>query len=550
MALAYPLGKIRMKGFSLGTIAAGVLIATVLSYFGSRFGVMYEVPPFVATLALGLFMYAVGFRVGPSFFDGLKGEGLHYALLTVVVCVSGLGLAIGLAKFFHFQAGNAPGLVAGAMTMSSALGAAHMAITSGAVKIPADLTVKTIEANIAAVYAITYVYGTIGLILIVKYLPRLWGFDPVQAAREYESTRLRKDGTFASAGVGGVFKAFRAVDFRVFQVADSHVVGRTVAAVHAQYPELLIERLLREGKDIPLNNGAVLQAGDHLVIGGTPEKLIADMGAFGLEIDDPDALNIPIEHVEVVVTKKRAAGTSLKALAETFGSKMYLHTYLRAGHEMPFSGDTVIHRGDGLIVTGPVSSVQQLADEVGVAARPSTVTDIFTLSLGLCLGWLIGLITIPAFELSLGVGSSGGLLFSGVLVSTLRERFPIFGNTPTGARQFIEDVGLTIFVIVVGINAGASIAAQFVGSGAVYVFVSGVVVTSMPPLIGWLFGFYVLRLNPALLCGAIAGARNLTAAMKAACEESQSSVPALGYAVPYAISAILLTLWGYVAMLV
>jgi putative transport protein len=142
------------------------------------------------------------------------------------------------------------------------------------------------------------------------------------------------------------------------------------------------------------------------------------------------------------------------------------------------------------------------------------------------------------------------LLFSGVLVSTLRERLPIFGNTPTGARQFIEDVGLTIFVIVVGINAGASIAAQFLVSGAVYVFVSGVVVTSMPPLIGWLFGFYVLRLNPALLCGAIAGARNLTAAMKAACEESQSDVPALGYAVPYALSAILLTLWGYVAMLV
>ena len=72
------------------------------------------------------------------------------------------------------------------------------------------------------------------------------------------------------------------------------------------------------------------------------------------------------------------------------------------------------------------------------------------------LGFLIGTIQFPAFGAKVGLGNAGGLLVSGVIVSSVASRLRFFGNTPNAARNVLEDLGLVVFVAIVGINAGNS----------------------------------------------------------------------------------------------
>ncbi len=73
---------------------------------------------------------------------------------------------------------------------------------------------------------------------------------------------------------------------------------------------------------------------------------------------------------------------------------------------------------------------------------------------------------------------------------------------------------------------------------------SVMLVTSLPVLVGYLFGVWVLKMNPALLLGAITGARTCAPAMDVVNEAANSSIPALGYAGTYAVANVMLTLAG------
>jgi putative transport protein len=136
------------------------------------------------------------------------------------------------------------------------------------------------------------------------------------------------------------------------------------------------------------------------------------------------------------------------------------------------------------------------------------------------------------------------------VIASLRERLPIFGNTPTAARQLLEDVGLTVFVAVIGVNAGAHMLDGVTFDLAAKVLLGGVVVSTLPPLLAWIIGYYVFRVNAAVLMGVVAGARVNTAPVKEATNDLKSSVPWVGYPIPYAVSNVLDSFWGYFLMVI
>src|SRR5205085_11086226 len=179
--------------------------------------------------------------------------------------------------------------------------------------------------------------------------------------------------------------------------------------------------------------------------------------------------------------------------------------------------------------------VEEAAKALGRIARPSTSTDLLTLSLGMILGFLIGLIQFPAFGAKVGLGNAGGLLVSGVIVSSLVSRLRYFGNTPNAARNILEDLGLVVFVAIVGINAGAGLLAQLTGAVALKIFVAGFIACTIPPFIVWAIGFHVFKINPAVLMGGVAGARSHSGPCREAAVEIQSSVPWIGFPVGYAV---------------
>jgi len=204
---------------------------------------------------------------------------------------------------------------------------------------------------------------------------------------------------------------------------------------------------------------------------------------------------------------------------------------------------------DVVSVAGLKSAVNELADMWGRIARTNTSTDLLTLAVGMILGFLIGQIEFPAFGAKIGLGNAGGLLLSGVIVSSIVSRLRFFGNTPNAARNVLEDLGLIVFVAIVGINAGAGLLAQLTGAVALKIFVAGFIACTIPPFIVWAIGFHVFKINPAVLMGGVAGARSHSGPCREAAVEIQSSVPWIGFPVAYAVSGILLTVFGYFAMI-
>jgi len=113
------------------------------------------------------------------------------------------------------------------------------------------------------------------------------------------------------------------------------------------------------------------------------------------------------------------------------------------------------------------------------------------------------------------------------------------------------DIGLTVFIAIVGLQAGPHAVEAFHASGGAYfasIFVAGMIVTVVPLAAGTAFARYVLKMSPLMTLGGLAGAQTCTPGLNALREASGSNVGSLAYTVPYAIGNILLTVWGPVVV--
>jgi len=216
---------------------------------------------------------------------------------------------------------------------------------------------------------------------------------------------------------------------------------------------------------------------------------------------------------------------------------------MRAGQDIPIAAGTTIDRGDVLCLIGVKPEVERAAKEIGYADRPTTSTDMVFVGTGIVIGGFVGLLSVTVVGIPLTLTASGGALIMGLVFGWLRSVYPFFGRIPEAAIWIFDTVGLCIYIGVVGLSAGPSFIAGLQKTGISLVFV-GLAAALLPHTLGILFGRYVLRMEPLIVLGACAGAGTITAALRAIQDEARSSVPALGYTVPYAIGNILLTAWG------
>jgi putative transport protein len=541
VGLAVWIGRFSFKGYGLGMVAGAIVVGCALSVWGSSYGVKLELNNFAKSLFYYLFMYGVGLRVGPSFINSLGGDGLKFTLLAVISSVVGLVIVVLGAKMLDLPAGAAGGMLAGAMTMSAAIGSAEQAIPD--IALPAGATAEGVSAMIALSYGITYIWGTVGIILICKYLPRWWGIDAKAAAKKYEEEFGVND--VEGAGLSG----FRPVGLRAYRLENPATAGQTIEAFRKSHPEYRVINVVRNNEGLGADPALVFQKGDIVALGGRTEALTDKMGLIGPEVVDQKALNIPLDQGEILVTNKDVVGRELVSFRDSsFAGQVQLVKMERGGVPYPMGLKTKLQRMDILTVAGLKGAVQEAGDFFGRIARPSTATDLLTLSAGMILGFLIGLIQFPAFGAKVGLGNAGGLLLSGVIVSSLVSRLRYFGNTPNAARNVLEDLGLVVFVAIVGINAGNSLLAQLTGAIALKIFIVGFLACSIPPFIVWAIGYHWFKINPAVLMGGVAGARSHSGPCREAAVEIQSTVPWIGFPVGYAVSGVLLTIFGYFAM--
>jgi putative transport protein len=533
LAIGFLIGRVRFGSFSLGIVVGTLLAGVLIGQFDIK------VPAVVKAIFFDLFLFTTGYKVGPQFFRGLKGDALPQVALTVVVCVACLLTSFGLSKLLGYDVGTAAGLLAGAFSESTVIGTAGEAIQRLAIPDPEKAELLN---NIPVAYAVTYLIGTASLVWFIPTIgPKLMGIN----LRE-EGARMQAEMRGTEALELGVVSAARAFDVRAYRVTNPDLVNKTVAELEAlpQDVRVFITRISRCGEIIEPVPTSVIYEDDVIAVIGRQETHVNRGARIGPEVDNKALLDIPIETVDVVVTNRSLAAKTLAELMrlEVFRG-IFLRKLTRAGQEMPIAANTAIDRGDVLQLIGAKPEVERAAGELGYADRPTTSTDMVFVGIGIVLGGLVGLLSVTVAGIPLTLTASGGALVMGLVFGWLRSAYPFFGRIPEPAIWIFDTVGLCIFIGVVGLSAGPSFFAGLQKTGLSLVVV-GLTAALLPHTLGILFGRYVLKMNPLIVLGACAGAGTITAALRAVQDEARSSVPALGYTVPYAIGNILLTAWG------
>ena len=544
VGLAVAIGRVTIKGYGLGWVAGAVVVGAGISIWASTYGVKLELNNFAKLLFYYLFMYGVGLRVGPSFVNSLNRDAIKFTFLAILAPVLGLLIIVIGCKIFELPLGTAGGILAGSQTMSAAIGSAEEAITSGAVALPAGMTADAATGMIAISYGITYIWGTVGIILIVKYLPRWWGINARAAAKKYEEEFGVRN--VDDAGLSG----YRPGGLRAYQLENAAVVGMTIHQFRESNPEYRVINVRRGEELLGSDPELILHKGDVIALGGRLEALTDKIGLIGPEVADARVLSVPLDQAEVLVTNPDAIGKTLKSYRDSdLAGQMQLVKIERGGVPIPIGLETKLQKRDVLFIVGLKSAVERAGQIFGIIARPNSMTDLLTLSIGMILGFLIGMIQFSILGSKVGLGNAGGLLLSGIIVASLSSRLRFFGSTPNAARNILEDLGLIVFVSIVGINSGAAVLTQLSGTIATQIFLIGFVACTIPPFIIWAIGYHIFKTNPAILMGATAGARSHSGPCREAAKEIDSTVPWIGFPVAYAVSGVLLTIFGYVAVL-
>src|SRR4051794_16144338 len=417
VGLSVWIGRQTVAGYGLGMVAAAIIVGCGLSVWASTYGQKLELNNFTRLLFYYLFMYGVGLRVGPSFINSLGGDGIKFSFLAVVSCVIGLALGVGGAKVFDLPVGGGGGMLGGSETMSAAIGSAEQAVLAGAVKLPDGTTPESVNAMIALSYGITYIWGTVGIILITKYLPQWWGVDARAAARAYE-----KEHGVAS-GDAPAFSGWTPGSMRAYRLENAEWEGQTLQHMMLANPEYRAVNLVRDGVALGVANDEKLRMGDVIALGGRRESMTEKMGLIGPEVADRVALDFPLDRAEILVTNKEILKKTREEWRALPGAdEIQVVGLERSGVPIPIGRDTRLQMMDLVTVIGIKSAVNKIGNAAGRIVRPSTATDLLTLSLGMILGFLIGAVQFPAFGAKVGLGNAGGLLVSGVIVSSLVSR--------------------------------------------------------------------------------------------------------------------------------
>ncbi len=536
ISIGYLIGGVKLRGFSLGPVTGSLFAGILIGQFAD-----VPISAMAKSLLFLLFLFGIGYSVGPQFLQSLKRDGLRPVVLAVVVCVTGLLTAIVIAKALGLDPGFAAGLVSGALTESPAMGTASEAIN--ALPLP-EVERTRLVAHIAVADAVCYVFGAVGVILFCSVVgPKLLGIDLVAEA-------LKLEQELGISRKSGVASAWHRFELRAYRIAErAPIAGLSVAAAEAKFPEhrLFIQRARRGEAIIEAAPDLVIGAGDVVAVSGRRETLVEVLGPRAEEVEDRELLDIPVSVVDVLVTSKDLAGRGIEDVAkENWARSLYLRAITRGGQEIPLAPGISVERGDILRLVGPESVVSRAAKQIGVIIAPTKATDFVVLGLAIFLGGLVGvLVTFPIGDMRISLSTSVGTLLAGLVVGHLRTRFPLFGRIPDEAVSLMTALGLAAFVAMIGLHAGPVFVSAVAEAGAGLLF-GGMVVTMMPMIVGLYVGHYLLRMNPILLLGGLAGAQTMTAGMAAVQDRSGSPVAVLGYTPAVPIGHILLTTWGTV----
>jgi putative transport protein len=536
IGLGYLVGNIRIAGIEAGPVIGVLLVGLLFGHLG------FTAPAGASGFGFALFIFSVGIQAGPTFFSAFAADGVRYVTLAFVVAATAVALTLALAGLVGLEYGFSAGMLAGALTSTPTLAGAQDAVSSGLATMPEAVSQAKALENISVGYAITYVFGTVGMILAVRFFPRIAGIDlPAEAARLAKERGLGKG---RRRGPGGSLPIVRA--YRI----PAEMVGKTVAQVHAEAGNIQgkVLRIKRGSKLLETSPDLELKEGDVASFIASIEVHERARGGETTEVLDPDLLNYQVTTGEIIVSDPKVIGKTLEDLdmPNTYGC--FATGLTRASIDLPMDSALPLQKGDRLEVVGEKENLHRLAEAIGFVEQELEKTDLATFAFGMIAGTMLGLVTLALGNVSIGLGSAGGLLIIGIIIGYLGSVMPTFGRVPAPARFVLMELGLMLFMAAVGLNAGGGVVEALTSVGPIMIGI-GILITLLPAFVAYVVGSKVLGMNPALLLGSITGAMTSTPALNVVTEAARSSVPALGYAGTYTFANVLLTFAGALMML-
>jgi len=536
IGVGYLIGKMRIFSVPVEP-TIGVLLAGL---FAGHFGLTISTA--VGTFGFALFIFSIGIEAGPSFFSAFREDGPKYIALAAVVALTAVGVVLGLATLLGYENGYDAGLLAGALTSTPTLAGAQDAILGGLAYLPEGATTDTLLANVGVGYAISYIFGTICIIIMVRYAPKLLklNLEPMAVTYAKERGLIRKERGGATDDNLPIIRAYR---------IDADAAGKTIEQRRSEINMAGAGLRIKRGREVlAADSNTNLEEGDIVSVIATLKTHRWLQDNVGTEVLDVDVLDYRVSSRELVVMTNTAVGKTLADLDLPRARGCWPTSIVRSGIELPVSNELVLQRGDRLNIVGEGARLEALSEEFGYLEEDIDKTDLLTFSFGISAGVLLGLVVIKAGGIAIGLGMAGGLLIAGILLGYFSSIAPSFGRVPPAARFMLKELGLMLLMASIGLNAGGGIVEGLAAIGPAMVL-GALLVAVLPPSIGYFFGRKVLRMNPALLLGSLTGAMTSTPALAVVTSAAKSPVPAIGYAGTYTFANIFLTFAGAAMMM-
>lgn len=534
LGFGFWLGTVKIKGFALGSVAATLIVGIIIGQL------KIAVPDILKNVFFLFFLFSIGYGVGPQFFRSMRGPGLKMAGFAIVGALVCAGIVIGASYIMGYDNSIAAGLYAGSQTVSACLG-----MLSDTVKeMPMEETARnSMLALIPACYAVTYIFGTVGSAWFISTIgPKmLGGLDKVKEDVARIEELMDKGGDTSDPGI---IPARRPVIFRAFKAeSDFFDTPRSASEIHDYYQKagvrLLVERARINGKVMNPSKYNLIAKGDEVVLGGRAEVLVALKNTPGEEVYDPELLNFGAEKTPVTISSKgKVDGITLEKL-RTFPEmeRVIVASIKRTGMTIPVLAQTELHAGDILTLVGWPQDVAVAAAVIGYADPPSDATDMVFVGLGIALGCIIGALSIKINGIPMSLGMSVGALIAGLSLGWLRTRRPIFGHIPSSVLWIFNNLGVNMFIAILGLTAGGALIQGLKTAGPLILLV-GAVLTILGLVINIYIARKLFRFSTPVTLGCVAGARLSVASIGAIQNVLQSDVPNLGYTVCYAVANI------------
>ncbi|BCX30380.1 aspartate-alanine antiporter [Latilactobacillus curvatus] len=516
LALGYLLGKLKIGSFKLGATVGVLIVALLIGQLG-----VFTRDTLLGDIFFDFFMFAIGYRVGPTFISSMKKFGAKIVYATLIFLVSAFIVAYACFKMFHIGPGIAAGIIAGGLTQSAVIGSSLETIS----KLQISDHLKTLYSNqIPIVYALTYVFGTIGVLIFLRdIMPKLMHID------------LKKQAVKTAKELDMIPVPVIVASTHFYTINDgSSLIGQTLGTVNTKFAKGLVAAGLNDSADM----ASVINAGDILAISGGIDEIGRAVQEFNLlEVTGKTKAYVSKQ----VVLKKNFSADVLKNAQD----KGVLVATL-AGDVMDPAQFSTLKPAESVTLVGQKDAVSEVQSQLGRLRAAENIINYSWFALGIALSAALGIVGTKVSGVPIALGGGTASLIVGLVQSIYRDKHAHMDTIPDSLLEFFQSIGLNLFIATVGLSAAKTFISAIQSMG-ISVLLIGAVISILPHIITFVICYYLMKMEPISIIGAQTGADTLSAALNDISERVGSDASpffAAAVAPAYAIGNIFLTLMG------